>query len=166
MFDRAIGVIGVALTLLTAAAPSAGLDFPRWITPGGLALGILLTGISIGLVFAGGFKSKRQIADRALLRLRIFGDHRAPEMLDHLSIFRWYYLQNAVNGITAEGVTPLAYFATLFITFEPDVRIATLTIRSPDIALPPYDVREFNQRYAIIQFAQNLSAGTLEVSVA
>jgi len=31
--------------------------------------------------------------------------------------------------------------------------------------LPVYEVKEFNQRYAIIQFSDNVPAGTLEIEV-
>ncbi len=165
MFDRALGLLGLALTLITAAAPSVRPDLPDWITPSGLGLGILLTGVSLGLLLAGGLRKPRAVAHVARLRLRIYGDHRTPERIADENIFRWYYLQNAINGITPEGVTTLAHFTTLFVSFEPDVKITTLRVLSPDIALPHYDVREFNQRYAIIQFAENLPVGELEVRI-
>jgi len=53
----------------------------------------------------------------------------------------------------------------LFVTFEDDVVIRTLVVQSPDMLLPIYEVKEFNQRYAIIHFAANVPAGTLEVMV-
>jgi len=55
--------------------------------------------------------------------------------------------------------------ATLFVTFENDVVISTLNVRSPDMQLPPYEVKEFNQRFAVIVFSDNVPAGTLEVVV-
>ena len=50
-------------------------------------------------------------------------------------------------------------------TFEDDVAVGTLNMRSPDMQLPVYEVKEFNQRYAIITFQDNVPAGTLELEV-
>ena len=59
----------------------------------------------------------------------------------------------------------MGLLATLFVSFEDVVVIHTLTDRSPDMQLPIYEVKEFNQRYAIIQFMDNVPAGTLEIEV-
>jgi hypothetical protein len=53
----------------------------------------------------------------------------------------------------------------LFVTFAPEVRIASLKVRSPDIRLPRHEVKEFNQQFAIIVFFEKLGEGTLEAIV-
>jgi len=53
----------------------------------------------------------------------------------------------------------------LFVSFENDVVVSTIKVRSPDMQLPVYEIKEFNQRYAIIVFSDNVQAGTLEVIV-
>ena len=58
-----------------------------------------------------------------------------------------------------------AVSATLFVTFQPEVKISTIQVRSLDVKLPVYEVKEFNQRYAIIVFAGDIGPGTLEVTV-
>ena len=165
MIDRALGIIGLALTLLSGVLQHYFPNLPTWVLPLGYGAGVLLLGISFGLLAAGGLKRKRQVRPRASLRLHIFGDHRAPNRLAQENIFRWYYLQMAVNGIGPQGQQRVATWATLFVTFEDDVTIHSLNVRSPDMQLPVYEVKDFNQRYAIIVFSDNVPAGTLEIEV-
>lgn len=165
MIDRVIGIIGIALGLITAALQYSFPKIPTWIPLTGFGIGILLIGLSVGLALAGGLRHKRPIVQTALLRLHIFGDHRTPERLAFENIFRWFYLQTTINSFGPSGVTPIGILATLFISFENDVVISTIKVRSPDMQLPVYEVKEFNQRYAIIVFSDNVPAGTLEVIV-
>jgi hypothetical protein len=165
MIDRAIGFIGIALALLTVALQYYFPQLPAWAPRVGFGAGIFLFGVSIGLIAAGGLRRKRPIRSGASLRLHVFGDHRAPNRLSFDNIFRWYYLQSAVINVGPQGNQRLATFGTLFVTFEDDVTVGTLTVRSPDMQLPLYEVKEFNQRYAIVTFLDNVPAGTLEVEV-
>ena len=166
MIDRAIGIIGIALGLVTAALQYSFPQLPSWTPPTGFGIGIFLLGLSIGLVSAGGLRTNRPIAKTASLRLHIFGDHRAPERLGFENIFRWYYLQTFINiDVGPTGVTRIGRLSTLFLSFENDVMISTINVRSPDMQLPIYEVKEFNQRYAIIAFSANVPVGTLEVTV-
>jgi hypothetical protein len=165
MLDRAIGILGLAIGILSVATQYIFPKLPSWVPLWGYAIGILLVGFSLGLISAGGIRHKRIIAKTALLRLHVFGDHRTPDRLACENIFRWYYLQMAVHGVSTSGVARIGSFTTLFISFENDVLISTIRVRSPDMQLPVYEVKEFNQRYAIIVFSDNIPAGTLEVSV-
>ena len=165
MIDRAIGIIGIALGLITAALKYYFPQLPSWLPPAGFGIGIFLFGLSIGLVSAGGLRYKRPVVKTAILRLHIFGDHRTPERLAFENIFRWFYIQTAIQGIGSSGVTRIGALATLFVSFENDVVISTIKVRSPDMQLPLYEVKEFNQRYAIIVFSDNVPAGTLEIMV-
>jgi hypothetical protein len=165
MIDRAIGIIGIALALLTLALQYYFPHLPAWAPRVGFGAGIFLFGVSMGLIAAGGLRRKPPVRSSASLRLHIFGDHRAPNRLSFDNIFRWYYLQSTVINVGPQGNQRLATFGTLFVTFEDDVTVGTLTVRSPDVQLPLYEVKEFNQRYAIITFLDNVPAGTLEVEV-
>ena len=165
MIDRAIGFVGIAFALLTAALQYRYPQLPNWAPVIGFGAGIFLIGLSVGLIAAGGLRRKRPAREHASLRLHIFGDHRTPNCLSHENVFRWWYLQTAVEGVGPQGKQRLASFATLLVTFEDDVVIATLTVRSPDMQLPVYEVKEFNQRYAVITFSDNVPAGTLEIEV-
>lgn len=165
MLDRAIGILGIALGVITAAAQYYFPKLPDWIPFTGFGGGVFLIGLSVGLVSAGGLRHKRPIAPTALLRLHVFGDHRTPDHLALENIFRWFYLQTAIDGVGPSGITRIGTLATLFVSFDYDVVVSTIKIRSPDIQLPIYEVKEFNQRYAIIVFSENVPAGTLEVTV-
>ena len=165
MIDRAIGIVGIALALLAGAIQYFFPHLPSWIGLLGYALGVLLVGLALGLLAAGGLVRKRPIKPSALLRLHIYGDHRTPDRIAIDNIFRWFFLQAAIDGLEPQGTKRLATIATLFVMFEDDVVIHTLAVRSPDMHLPVYEVKEFNQRYAIIVFSDNVPAGTLEVCV-
>ncbi len=165
MIDRAIGIAAIGLALLTLALQYYFPQLPAWAPRIGFGAGIFFFGLSVGLIAAGGLRGKRPVRSGASLRLHIFGDHRAPDRLSFDNIFRWYYLQSAVINVGAQGNQRLATFGTLFVTFDDDVTVGTLNVRSPDIQLPVYEVKEFNQRYAIITFLDNVPAGTLEVEV-
>lgn len=165
MIDRAIGIVGLALAIITAVLQYYFPQISSWAPPTGFAIGIFLLGLSVGLLAAGGLRHKRVVANVASLRLHVYGDHRTPERLSFENIFRWFYLQTTINGVGPSGTTRIGTLATLFVTFENDVVISTLNVRSPDMQLPPYEVKEFNQRYAVIVFSDNVPAGTLEVVV-
>ena len=55
--------------------------------------------------------------------------------------------------------------STLFLTFDTPVKIGTLEVSSPDIRLPPHEVKDFNDRSAIVFFNNDLAEGTLVIRV-
>jgi hypothetical protein len=167
MLDRAIGIAGLAFTMIFWALPNFFPQVPSWVSSAGLVVGLLLLGVVAGLFFADRRNKRvRKPVDTALLRLHIYGDDRTPDRLEQENIFRWYYMQNFLTLQDAAGQFQRQLLATtLFVTFEPEVRILTLKVRSPDAKLPSHEVKEFNQRYAIIFFSGNIGVGTLEVTV-
>ena len=165
MFDRAIGIAGLAIGIIFGLFPYLAPDVPRWVALGGIGVGILLLGISVGLIFGRGSRHRRHTVDKALLRLHVYGDNRFPDRLAAENIFRWYYLGLMITAAAPDGTTQKMIFPTFFVSFEPDVKITTLQVRSPDMTLPPHEVKEFNQRYAIITFTGNIAEGTLEFTV-
>lgn len=165
MIDRAIGVLGIAVAIAVGLLAAYLPQLPAWVAPTGFAIASLLVGLSLGLLLAGGLQRKRRVAKSASLRLHVFGDHRAPQKLSDENIFRWYYLQVETRFIQPDGTQHAGKHATLFVTFQDDVVIRTLTVQSPDMQLPIYEVKEFNQRYAIVAFGGNVPAGTLEVTL-
>jgi hypothetical protein len=167
LLDRGIGIAGLALTVFFGVLPFFPRKVPRWVLRTGIVAGVLMLGISLGLIWSDQ-ESRRPtppLADNALLRLHIFPDHRIPDRLEAKNIFRWYYLNHVLFGKSADGKDIEFDLPTLFITFEPDVRITTLKVRSPDIRLPRHEVKDFNQKFAIVVFAEKIPEGTLEVSV-
>jgi hypothetical protein len=63
------------------------------------------------------------------------------------------------TGKRSEFPVPL-----LFVTFDNPVRVGTLEV-SADFKLPTYEVKEFNNRFAIIVFGDELPTGTLNIAV-
>jgi hypothetical protein len=165
LIDRAIGIFGIALAIATSVLQNYFPELPSWVPPAGFALAIFLFGLSIGLVAAGGLRRRRAICQKASLKLHVYGDHRTPERLSFENIFRWFYHQATFDGVGPAGTTRLAAVTTLVVSFEEDTAITTLKVRSPDMQLPLYEVKEFNQRFAVIVFGSTVPAGTLEIEV-
>ena len=101
----------------------------------------------------------------ASLKLHIWGDNRTPEKISDNNIFRWYYLQNIVQIVNDSGNIIRQHIScVLFVSFEDDAPVSTVKVSSPDIDLPLYEVKDFNQRYAIIAFSGVVNTGTLEIN--
>jgi hypothetical protein len=104
MLDRAVGIAGLALTLIFWALPYFAPQVPSWVSKACLAVGLLLLGMVAGL-----FVSDRRNAvipqpvDTALLRLHMYGDDRIPDRLAEENIFRWYYLKTFIVASGAAG---------------------------------------------------------------
>lgn len=157
MVEKGLGILGIA----TAALPGAVEYFfplsPSWIAPLGHFTGVLLLGLSVGLMLAGGIHQKRTIRPKASLSLHSYGDHQVPTRINQENIFRYYFLSSIDTN------TGLVNSSTLFIIFEDDVRIHTLRISSPDMQIPFFEAKEYCQRYAIIFFYGRVPIGTLNI---
>ncbi len=170
MIDRALAIIGIALALIFGLAPYWVHRMPVWLSQAGAALGIFLIGLAAGL-FASSQRTnigppQSVLVDNAELRLHIYGDERQPTRIAATNIWRWYYLRNMFIEVdTKTGQQRRTTVPILFVTFDVPVRVGTFEVQSPDIRLPSYEAKEFNNRYAIITFYSDLSAGTLEIIV-
>jgi hypothetical protein len=167
MFDRTVGIAGLALALLSAAIPHYVPKYPDWAATAGLLAGTFLLGAAATMLCSSRErKAKLSPAKTALLRLHVFADQRMPELLKGQNIFRWYLLRQALVSFSPDRTESHRFpMTTLFITFEPEIEISSLRVRSPDIKLPHHEVKEFNQRYAIVVFGGDLAEGTLEIAV-
>jgi hypothetical protein len=167
MIDRSIGIAGLSLAILFGVLQYYVPQFPSWAAYSGVVVGSILLGASAALLIAhGNSKDARKPVKSALLRLHVYADQRVPEVLLAENIFRWYHLRQGIVTIAPETREQTNFLmSTLFVTFEPEVIISSLRVRSPNITLPAHEVKEFNQRYAIVAFAGALAEGTLEISV-
>ena len=104
------------------------------------------------------FKRYNKYKTSAEIKFHLYGDARTPEMLFNQNIWRWYNL-NVLNLESKEVL-----FNSLFISFDKPILTGTLKITSPDMKLPIYEVKEYNNRFAIIVFNGQLPSGTLVVS--
>lgn len=57
----------------------------------------------------------------------MYGDNRTPDRIAEENIFRWYYLKNVIVMLEPAGQQQSeAVSATLFVTFQPEVKISTI----------------------------------------
>ena len=165
MLDRSIGVAGLSLALLFGVLQYYLPQFPPWAAYAGVLGGVFLLGMSAALLLAhrGQCKTTKPVKT-ALLRLHIHADQRMPELLQSENVFRWFFLRQAIATTTPDGAHSTVFpITTVFVTFEPEVVISTFRVRSPNLQLPSHEVKEFNQRFAIIVFGGELGDGTLEL---
>ena len=89
------------------------------------------------------------LKERASLRLHIYGDNRLPDRISADNVWRWFYIHEVMVVLNQDGSRNAEILtATLFISFDAPVSVGTLTIRS-DKPLARYEVKEFNNRFAI-----------------
>jgi hypothetical protein len=105
------------------------------------------------------------LADRASLRLHMYGDTRQPDRLSYSNIWRWYHLADVLTVINQNGTKDRELIRSkLFISFDQPVIVGTMTVRA-DRPLPPYEVKEFNNRFAIIVFGEQLPECNVDIEV-
>jgi hypothetical protein len=150
-----LGGILIAIAPIWAAVAGA---------PGYLIFALALIALASALVIIPKLSAiLRGTNNTAFMRLHIHGDERQPTMLHIENIFRFYQLQNVLLAPLPEGGMAPGASTTMFVTFDDDVKITSLEVSSPDMVLPAHEVKEYNQRYAIICFMDALPDGTLEI---
>jgi hypothetical protein len=104
------------------------------------------------------------LVDRSELRLLIHGDEREPTLMFYMNISRWYFLRQVLVGIDKETGERAKHVAiSLFVSFDQPTKVKILEVKS-DAILPRYEVKAFNDRFAIIVFSAPIPAGTLEIA--
>jgi hypothetical protein len=105
------------------------------------------------------------LKERAELRIHIYDDNRLPERLSGDNIWRWYYMHEVLVMLDQDGSKRSEILtAKLFICFDQPVSVGTLTIKS-DKPLSRYEVKEFNNRFAIIHFGEAPIESNIEINV-
>jgi hypothetical protein len=167
MTDRALGVAGIALGLIFAFLQYFFPTLPQSLLLSGVGLGVLLFGVAIGIVLSDQRQARLNApVERALLRLRIYDDSRLPEGIYYENIFRWYYLPGVIQMRDDHGnILSSVFMVTLFVSFEPEIQISTVKVRALEGKLPTHEIKDFNQRFAIISFMGSEPVGTIEIAV-
>lgn len=107
-----------------------------------------------------------KVARETDLQLLIYDDERNPTKITDKNVWRWVWLKHFNTGVTTDGtISRVTTLNLLFISFETPMTTSSVEIRSPDFALPPYEVNSFYPRFAIITFQGQMPAGTLEISM-
>ncbi|MFO9403474.1 hypothetical protein SDB56_10060 [Legionella pneumophila serogroup 1] len=156
------GMIGIAISIISVVIPIVWPAIPTWVGVLGLILGVFLIGIAVGLFFN---KRKPNLALRAELTFHFYGDTRNPKLLSSENLWRWYLLRNCFVTVDNQGITHKITISNLYITFDTPVKIGTVEVNSPDSKLPAYEVKEYNNRFVIIVFQDELTSGTLNITV-
>lgn len=178
MFDRAIGLLGLALTIilgLWSLAPEGWPKIPNWLTCPGLGIGILLVGLAAGL-FMGGQPKARDMGDPQMVETNLFlqftDSHSVPIEKNQRNIGSWYALYTEsiyVDAKDADG-KPAGGFSVpprwaVFIMFErpPIFRQLVANCRGPKN--PKCGVSTSNTTYAVITIVGDVTNATLDVSI-
>jgi hypothetical protein len=105
------------------------------------------------------------LLDRASLRLHVYGDSRLPDRLSAANIWRWFYMHDVLVLMNQDGTKKQEILTSkLFISFDQPVSVGTMVVRS-DKPLNHYEVKEFNNRFAIIAFQEALPDCNLDIEV-
>ncbi len=105
------------------------------------------------------------LVERASLRMHVYGDSRLPDKLSATNIWRWFYMNDVLVMMNQDGTKNREIVTSkLFISFDQPVGVGTMTVRS-DKPLTHYEVKEFNNRFAIIAFQESLPECNLDIEV-
>jgi hypothetical protein len=105
------------------------------------------------------------LAERAELRLHIYGDSRLPDRISGTNVWRWFYMHEVLVMLNQDGTKNSEILTSkLFISFDQPVSVGTMTVRS-DKPISHYEVKEFNNRFAIIHFGEPLAECNLDIDV-
>jgi len=103
--------------------------------------------------------------DRSELRLVIDNEKQAPTTVFYMNVSKWCLLGQNFTRIDKEPDRDHDHGPVcLFILFDQPTKDEVLNVMS-DSVLPRYDIKEFNDRFAIIAFAGPIPVGTLEIIV-
>jgi hypothetical protein len=157
-----------SITYAISAAVSLGLPYwatikEQWSWPLAASLAIVLFAATLTILRT--LSGREEYSDTARLSMQTYGDARAPRMMHHENVHRWYQLKNVLNATDPETgqVHQSTVATTIFLAFDTPVLVHTLEVHSPDIRLPAHEVKEFNSRFAIIVFTGEVPMGTLEI---
>jgi hypothetical protein len=99
------------------------------------------------------------------IALQFYGDYRHPTVISERNLWRYYNLTMQTTLVESSGTKHVMAISVLFVTFVHPVRVGSLIVSSPDIALPMHEVKEFNDRFAVITFSGALPFGTLNLTL-
>lgn len=129
--------------------------------PAGLV--VIATGIFIVRLWAKPTSKVEPLVDRSELRMQSYGDERVPTVVSQINVWRWFYGRNIFQGFDPTGnPRNMAVAVSLFVSFDKPTKVGTMTVHA-DFRLPRYEVKEFNNRFAVIWFSEDLPAGSFKI---
>ena len=157
----AIGIVKGVDAKMLAEHPS----FAKFVTsPWWYGLPLLLLAV-VGIVR---WVTRKDLAETADLDLEFYGDGRPPTGLRHVNVWRWYFYWTPSlhmnDTATGKDIAVVSAGSLLFVTFEPRVGVSNMYV-SAKVPIPTWEVKQFNERFAIVTFAGLMPACTITVSV-
>lgn len=105
------------------------------------------------------------LAERASLRLHVYGDTRTPDRLSTFNVWRWFYLADVLVMMKPDGTKDREITTSkLFMSFDQPVGVGTLVVRA-DKPIAHYEVKEFNNRFAIVVFGEAIPECNVDIEV-
>ncbi len=172
MIDRVLGIVGIALAVLSLIMPYKWPKVPVAVTNGGLYLAIALIGIAIGLYWGSKReKPEEETTDHAALFLQFTDDHTVPTEVRQKNIQSWYAIYtesiyvDTKNGAGASmGGFSVPPRWTVFLVFKKRTIYRQLLAECRGPKSPKCSVQTNNDRYAIITIAGSPELATLDIT--
>jgi hypothetical protein len=175
MLDRAIGIFGIALALIFGLAPLLDFKMPIWLTYAGVGLGILLSGLAVGLIM-GGYRKPHDLTEPQVIETNLFlqfsDAHFASIEKSQRNIRAWYalYTESIYVDTKDKDGNSLGGFSVpprwaVFILFErpPILRQLIAICLGPNT--PKANVNISNAYFAVISIVGDVTSATLDVSI-
>lgn len=175
MWDRAIGIAGIGVGIITALGLVVWPHMPRTVAVGGLALGVGLVIFAAGMVAGGARRQDVDVATsqpiKTSLRLQFYGDNRIPALLLKENVYHWFALYSASREVTFLNDRQQALLTTgvpktwtiLMLFGRPALYSETRVLFSGEGSWPPYEVKSSTDRHVLVHFTADLPACELEI---
>jgi hypothetical protein len=175
MWDRAIGIAGIGVGIISALALVVWPQMPRAVAVSGLGLGVGLLVFAAGMIAGGSRRHDIAVATaqpiKTSLRLQCYGDDRIPTLLLKENVYHWFTLYSASREVTLVNdqqqallTTGMPKTWTILMLFErPALYSETKVLFSGAAPLPPYEVKSHTDRHVLVHFMADLPAGELEI---
>jgi hypothetical protein len=171
MLDRALGIFGIALTLIAVVIPMRWPEMPKWAIDIVLGFGCGLIGFAIGLALNPSGRTERTAKDASLF-LQFTDEHTIPKEIRQTNVLSWYalYTESIYVNTQNEQKQSLGGFSvpprwTVFILFKNPITYRQMIAKCAGDKTPHCAVQFSNDRYAIITLAGEVSHNTLDVSI-
>lgn len=170
MMDRALAIIGIALALIFGFAPYWVHETPVWLSQAGVAFGIFLVGVAVGLFARQKSESVQVGVINTSLRLQFYGDQRIPTEIYSGNVSNWYAIwtpsatvvaKDAVGKEIERHIFPKNWI--IFLIFQKPTKYRQLVVSFSSGGFPPYEVKQSDSRFAIIAISGDIPLGELEI---
>jgi hypothetical protein len=179
MSDYALGIVGIALTVIFGAwslAPEKYRKLPNWLYAIICGVGLLLFGLGLGM-WVGGQESQAAPDLPALIETALFLEFAdttsVPNEKNVKNIKYWCAYHTGSISVNEQDITgkQIGGFSVppqwiVFIIFERAPIIQQLLVTCTGLNKPKCDVQAANSAYAVVTAVGDMTNATLEISLA